>query len=78
MRPSFLGLIASGLTILLALIIIIVNYDEIHTEHGIMIVLLFAIAISCHSVQHAFEELFYKFNPLVGNWKPTTQPVPLK
>jgi|APGre2960657444_1045066.scaffolds.fasta_scaffold200770_1 hypothetical protein len=76
MRPSFLGLIASGLLIFLSIIVVLMNYKYIHAEHAVMIVLLFAIAISAHSIQHSLEEIFFHFNPLVGNWRP--QDIPIK
>jgi disulfide bond formation protein DsbB len=70
MRPSFLGLIFSGLLILVAIILGILNMKKISIEHGVMIVLLLAIAVSAHSIQHAVEEIYFQFNPLIGQWLP--------
>lgn len=70
MRPSFLGLVASGLLLLIALIVFIINYRKIDEEDMVMILLLFGIAVAAHSIQHAIEEIFFGFNPLIGQWFP--------
>lgn len=75
MRPSFVGLVASGFLIFIALLVVLMKYDKVRAEHAIMIILLFAIAVSAHSIQHSFEEIFFHFNPLVGAWKPKDTPV---
>lgn len=69
MRPSFLGLIASGFIILISLIVIIINYTKITSIESIYILLLLCIAISAHSLLHSNEEIYFGFNPLIGNWK---------
>lgn len=74
MRPSFLGLVASGLLILVAVILLIRNYSLLRKDTLIMSVLLLSIAVSTHSLQHAVEEMFFKFNPLIGEWKPLDKP----
>ena len=75
MRPSFLGLVASGFLIFIALLVVLSKYDKVDAKHAIMIILLFAIAISVHSLQHSLEEIFFHFNPLVGAWKPHDIPM---
>lgn len=74
MRPSFLGLLASGLLILFAFILVIVFNSSISADKGIMITLMFAIAISGHSQLHSIEERVYGFNPLAGQWFPREAP----
>lgn len=69
MRPSFLGLMAGGFLILIALIVILLNYQKINQIESIYILLLLCIAISTHSLLHSNEEIYFKFNPLVGKWK---------
>ena len=76
-RPSFLGLVASGFLILAALIVAIVYSGELSPKSVVMILLLFAIAVSVHSLQHSVEEIYYRFNPLRGQWLPTQGPVPV-
>ncbi len=75
MRPSFVGLIFSGFMILLAFILLFRDMTMIRGTNGIMITLLLAIAISAHSLQHSMEEIFFKFNPMMGEWVPLDRPV---
>lgn len=74
MRPSFLGLIASGILILVSFIMFVINYRKIDSDDMVMILLLFGIAISVHSIQHALEEIYFRFNPLIGQWNPQDKP----
>ena len=65
MRPSFLCSIISGILILVG--IILSEYETI--------MILFAMAISLgihgiHGMQHAYEEMYYDFNPLEGKILP--------
>lgn len=69
MRPSFLGLLFTGLLIGVSIISIIINFNTIKGVHYIYIPLLLTVAISGHSILHAHEEIYYNFNPLSGNWK---------
>lgn len=71
MRPSFLGLVFTGILIGISIISIIINSDNIKGVHFIYIPLLLAVAVSGHSILHAHEEIYYNFNPLSGNWKIT-------
>lgn len=68
MRPSFLGLVFTGLLVGISIISIIINSKSIEGIHYIYIPLLLAIAVSGHSILHAHEEIYYNFNPLSGNW----------
>lgn len=68
MRPSFLGLILTGLLNLLAIILVAVNFNAISPVMFIQVILLFCISIGIHSMLHFHEELYYGFNPLEGRW----------
>jgi len=75
MRPSFLGLIASGLLILTALILIAFNFTTLRARDWIFAVLLASIAVATHSMLHAHEERWYNFNPLRGEWNIRDEPI---
>lgn len=68
MRPSFLGLIATGIISLIALIIYTMNYNSFTAIDHLQFWLLFGILIGIHSILHHLEEIQYEFNPLVGKW----------
>lgn len=75
MRPSMLGMAISGMLVLTAFIMFIVNYQEFSSTEITQFVLLTAIAIAGHSILHAHQELHYGYNPLVGQWAVRDQPV---
>ncbi|QIG60193.1 hypothetical protein [Dishui Lake large algae virus 1] len=68
MRPSFLGLVATGLLNLVAVILILVNFKVMSAVMFVQVILLLCISIGIHSQLHFNEELYYKFNPLAGKW----------
>lgn len=70
MRPSFLGLIATGFLNLAAVILILVNSASMSAIMWIQVLLLLCISIGIHSILHFYEEIKYKFNPLEGKWTP--------
>lgn len=70
MKPSFLGLIATGFLNLLAVILILVNSASIDAPMLIQITLLLCISIGIHSMLHFQQEIHYDFNPLEGKWIP--------
>jgi len=74
MRPSFLGLIASGFLILAAIIYIFIGFKSLNAKDMITIILLLSIAVSTHSVLHYHEEIHFKFNPMRGNWRVYDEP----
>lgn len=74
MRPSFLGLVVSGVLILISIVLIFQHWKSFKGYEWIVVVLLLSIATSAHSIQHEFEEIFFKFNPLIGEWKPLDKP----
>lgn len=74
MRPSFLGLIATGFLHLVAIILIIANWSMINAVAFIEIVLLLCISIGIHSMLHFNEEFHYGFNPLAGKWTNSDEP----
>lgn len=74
MRPSFLGLILTGLLNLVAVILVAVNFNAIPAVMFIKIILLFCISIGIHSMLHFQEELYYGFNPLEGRWSADGEP----
>lgn len=55
MRPSFLGLATSGFLILAAALLALMRSASLAS---ISLILLFSIAISAHSLQHAAEEVY--------------------
>lgn len=75
MRPSFLGLVLSGLLILAAVILIAFNITTLRGRDWIFAVLLASIAVATHSMLHAHEERWYNFNPLRGEWRIRDEPI---
>lgn len=75
MRPSFIGLIVGGVLILIALILTMINAAMLQGRDWVLIVLLFSVAVSAHSILHSYEERWYKFNPMRGHWKIRDDPV---
>ena len=63
MRPSFLGLVASGVLIAIALMRMFIGKPNIGE---IAVLLLLSIAISVHSMLHFGEEVVYGWNPLAS------------
>lgn len=70
MRPSFLGLMATGFLNLIAIILIAINFKAISPVVMVQVVLLLCISIGIHSMLHFHEEVHYGFNPLAGRWAP--------
>ena len=70
-KPSYLALVASGLLILIALVLL---YNEINKGNEmsrlklIDLVLFLSTAISLHGLLHMGAEVFYKYNPLEGKF----------
>jgi hypothetical protein len=60
MHPSFFALVFGGLTIAIALILLLLK----KSTAIITITLLFSIAISGHGMLHHIYERYYEFNPL--------------
>ena len=78
MRPSFLGLVFGGILILIALIYFFTYCKSIKPIELVYIILLLSIAISTHSLLHSNEEIYFNFNPFVGDWTPSDKPVLMK
>lgn len=72
MRPSFLGLILTGLLNLVIVILILMNLQAMSGVVLIQVLLLLCISIGIHSMLHFYEEYHYDFNPLEGKWVPAT------
>ena len=70
MTPSFLGLIATGFLNLIAVILFLVNVEAMSMTIIVQVVLLLAISIGIHSMQHFQQEVHHGFNPLEGRWFP--------
>jgi hypothetical protein len=70
-KPSYLALVASGLLILIALVLL---YNEINKGNELSklklidLVLFLSTSISLHGLLHMGAEVFYKFNPLEGKF----------
>jgi hypothetical protein len=63
MRPS---LLISSLSAILAVIAVYLSFTiPLNTKETIQILLLASIAFGIHSLQHAHDEIYYDFNPLV-------------
>lgn len=61
--PSLIGLWASGILILIALILVLVHWRQLDFKNAIYLTLLFAIVIGIHSLQH-FAEQEKGYDPL--------------
>jgi hypothetical protein len=61
--PSLLGLVASGLLTLFAVLYVVMNYKTLSSPDMAMVLLLLAIAVGIHSLLHYFQER-RGFNPL--------------
>lgn len=70
MRPSFLCSIISGIIILVGIILTIINSHILSEYETIMILFAMAISLGIHGMQHAYEEMYYDFNPLEGKILP--------
>ena len=68
--PSFIGLITTGLLLLITIVLIFVNYKRINGKEWISIFLLLTIAIGVHSILHAYVEERLDWNPMEGKWVP--------
>lgn len=64
MRPSFIGLFATGLLNLAVVILFLLNYKKLTSVQLLGVVLLFSISIGIHSLLHGHQEIHYGFNPL--------------
>lgn len=71
MRPSLLGLFAGGFLILAAVVLLVRNAAAIGAVKLISVLLHLSIAVSVHSLLHSNEEIFFRFNPLAGQWRPS-------
>jgi hypothetical protein len=74
MRPSFLGLIFSGVLIMVGLILLVLNAATLEGRDWVMVVLLLSVAVAAHSILHSYEERWYKFNPMRGQWTIRDEP----
>lgn len=71
MRPSLLGLFAGGFLILAAVVLLARNAKAVSAVKAASLLLQLSIAVSVHSLLHSNEEIYFKFNPLVGQWRPS-------
>jgi len=71
MRPSLLGLFAGGFLILAAVVLLARNAKSVGPVKLISLVLHLSIAVSVHSLLHSNEEIYFRFNPLAGQWRPS-------
>ena len=74
MRPSFIAAGINGLLMLIATIMIIINYRNLSKEMAILFILLLAIAYGIHAILHYFEEVYYNYNPLKNKWTIHSEP----
>lgn len=73
MRPSFLGLIATGFINLLAVVMLLLHLPSFTPVMLVPVLLLLGISIGVHSLLHFQEEVHYDFNPLEGKWVPAEE-----
>ena len=76
-RPSFIASTVSGIIILIASIISILNMKALSKDSFklVTILLLIGIAFGIHAIGHYYEEIYFDFNPLVGKWKVNDDPI---
>lgn len=70
MYPSLIGHSFGGILLFVAFIMLYFAYPKATVIELTMIVLLFSIAISAHSMGHAYAEVNYNWNPLEGKFIP--------
>jgi len=70
MYPSIIGHCFGGILLLVALIMLYFSFPKATSVELTIIVLLFSIAISAHSLGHAYAEVNYNWNPLEGKFIP--------
>ncbi len=73
MKPSYLGLVATGFLILIAIILLFMELNKTGTEITglklINLLLFLSTAIGIHSITHFMAEVTYKYNPMeTGVW----------
>lgn len=72
--PSFLGLVATGILLLIFILVILYVWwyrtQSLTFYEWMVLLLLFTVAVGIHGLQHAYCETMYGFNPLVGEWRP--------
>ena len=69
-KPSNLALIASGLLIGFALILLFIEINKGTVVQGMLLinlVLFLSTAISLHGLLHMGTEVYYNYNPLTGS-----------
>lgn len=70
MYPSIIGHSFGGILILISLIMLYFAYPTATRIELTMFVLLLSVAISAHSLGHAYAEVHYDWNPLEGKFIP--------
>lgn len=50
----------------IAIILICMNLNSFTKYETIMIIFAFAISLGIHGIQHAYEEIYYDYNPFVN------------
>lgn len=66
--PSFYAHALNGLFLLFAIVLVIINFNEIKKlkpSKMIMLILFFSLAFGIHSLTHLGLEKVYDFNPLL-------------
>jgi len=70
MRPSFISSIITGILIFIAIILTIINSNNLTKYETIMVLFAMSISLGIHGFQHVYEEMYYDFNPLEGKMLP--------
>ena len=67
MRPSFLAHVTNGITLTVAILMLIsyLLYKNVDLQL-LSVVLLLSIAIGIHGISHVYEEIYYGWNPLAN------------
>ena len=63
---TILSSIISGILILVAIILTIIHSHILSEYETIMILFAMAISLGIHGIQHAYEEIYYDYNPFVN------------
>lgn len=78
MRPSFIASGVSGVLSFIGTILILYevfkNYNNISLLKIGELLILISIAFGIHAFGHYMEEIYFNFNPLIGNWRLNDMP----
>jgi hypothetical protein len=62
--PSFYGLVFTGITSLISIIMFVQYYSKIKVQSRVVAVSLIGILVGVHSLLHLGMEVVYNYNPI--------------